>query len=301
MMLYEEGAFELKDPVARFLPDVRRQSRVPQRQRLQAGHRSAHRADPDLAPAHAHRRPDVRVPPPARHRRDLPVARLRVGCADGHRPRGGVRSLGRAAARAPAGSRVELRRRHRRARAECRGGVGDERSTSSSASGSSARSACATPPSTCPRARWRARPACTARSPGTGRAVPSLDGSGAHLGPPVPVRWRWAVGHRRRLPPLLPTSCSGAASSTASRLLGTRTVDYMTRNHLPGGADLERFGRPLFSETTYDGVGFGLGFSVIDRSGAQQGARLAGRVRVGRRGEHGVLVRSARADRRGVR
>jgi CubicO group peptidase (beta-lactamase class C family) len=38
----------------------------------------------------------------------------------------------------------------------------------------------------------------------------------------------------------------------------------MTRNHLPGGADLERFGRPLFAETSYDGVGFGLGFSVID-------------------------------------
>ncbi len=46
------------------------------------------------------------------------------------------------------------------------------------------------------------------------------------------------------------------------RLLGSRTVDYMTRNHLPGGADLEAFGRPLFAETSYDGVGFGLGFSV---------------------------------------
>jgi CubicO group peptidase (beta-lactamase class C family) len=48
------------------------------------------------------------------------------------------------------------------------------------------------------------------------------------------------------------------------RLLGTRTVRYMTRNHLPGGADLEAFGRPLFSETTFDGVGFGLGFSVVE-------------------------------------
>jgi CubicO group peptidase (beta-lactamase class C family) len=36
----------------------------------------------------------------------------------------------------------------------------------------------------------------------------------------------------------------------------------MTRNHLPGGFDLETFGRPLFAETTFDGVGFGLGFSV---------------------------------------
>ncbi|HEX8930764.1 MAG TPA: serine hydrolase domain-containing protein [Actinomycetota bacterium] len=47
------------------------------------------------------------------------------------------------------------------------------------------------------------------------------------------------------------------------RLLGTRTLRYMTRNHLPGGADLEAFGRPLFAETTFDGVGFGLGFSVV--------------------------------------
>jgi CubicO group peptidase (beta-lactamase class C family) len=46
------------------------------------------------------------------------------------------------------------------------------------------------------------------------------------------------------------------------RLLGSRTVDYMVQNHLPGGADLEQFGRPLFAETSFDGVGFGLGFSV---------------------------------------
>lgn len=46
------------------------------------------------------------------------------------------------------------------------------------------------------------------------------------------------------------------------RLLGSRTIDYMSQNHLPGGADLETFGRPLFAETTYDGVGFGLGLSV---------------------------------------
>ena len=56
----------------------------------------------------------------------------------------------------------------------------------------------------------------------------------------------------------------GGGELDGVRLLGTRTVDYMTRNHLPGGADLEAFGRPLFAETTFDGVGFGLGFSVVD-------------------------------------
>jgi CubicO group peptidase (beta-lactamase class C family) len=50
------------------------------------------------------------------------------------------------------------------------------------------------------------------------------------------------------------------------RLLGTRTIRYMTENHLPGHVDLEAFGRPLFSETTFDGVGFGLGFSVVQDS-----------------------------------
>jgi len=49
-----------------------------------------------------------------------------------------------------------------------------------------------------------------------------------------------------------------------ARLLGTRTIEYMTQNHLPDGVDLEEFGRPLFAETTFEGVGFGLGFSVVD-------------------------------------
>jgi CubicO group peptidase (beta-lactamase class C family) len=48
------------------------------------------------------------------------------------------------------------------------------------------------------------------------------------------------------------------------RLLGPRTVDYMTANHLPGGVDLEAIGRPLFAETTFSGIGFGLGFSVVE-------------------------------------
>jgi CubicO group peptidase (beta-lactamase class C family) len=48
-----------------------------------------------------------------------------------------------------------------------------------------------------------------------------------------------------------------------ARLLSPRTVSYMTRNHLPGNADLQQFGRPLFAETRYDGVGFGLGFAAV--------------------------------------
>jgi CubicO group peptidase (beta-lactamase class C family) len=47
------------------------------------------------------------------------------------------------------------------------------------------------------------------------------------------------------------------------RLLGSRTIAHMVRNHLPGNQDLETFGRPLFAETPLRGVGFGLGFSMV--------------------------------------
>jgi len=60
------------------------------------------------------------------------------------------------------------------------------------------------------------------------------------------------------------------------RLLGTRTVDYMTRNHLPGNVDLEAFGRPLFAETSFDGVGFGLGFAVVLDAAANKVLRSEG-------------------------
>jgi CubicO group peptidase (beta-lactamase class C family) len=36
----------------------------------------------------------------------------------------------------------------------------------------------------------------------------------------------------------------------------------MTSNHLPAGRDLPAMSRSLFSEATYNGIGFGLGFSV---------------------------------------
>jgi CubicO group peptidase (beta-lactamase class C family) len=36
----------------------------------------------------------------------------------------------------------------------------------------------------------------------------------------------------------------------------------MTSNHLPGGFDLPGLSRSLFSEATYNGIGFGIGFSV---------------------------------------
>jgi CubicO group peptidase (beta-lactamase class C family) len=47
------------------------------------------------------------------------------------------------------------------------------------------------------------------------------------------------------------------------RILGSRTLRYMTRNHLPGGAMLTSLARGQFAETAYEGMGFGLGFGVL--------------------------------------
>src|ERR1700686_521452 len=46
------------------------------------------------------------------------------------------------------------------------------------------------------------------------------------------------------------------------RLIGPKTLAQMTSNHLPGGRDLPEMSRSLFSEATYNGIGFGLGVSV---------------------------------------
>ena len=46
------------------------------------------------------------------------------------------------------------------------------------------------------------------------------------------------------------------------RLVGPKTLQLMTANHLPGGKTLPELSRSLFSEATYHGIGFGLGFSV---------------------------------------
>jgi CubicO group peptidase (beta-lactamase class C family) len=47
------------------------------------------------------------------------------------------------------------------------------------------------------------------------------------------------------------------------RLLAPKTLKLMTANHLPGGQDLTRLSRSLFSESTNAGIGFGLGFAVV--------------------------------------
>ena len=51
----------------------------------------------------------------------------------------------------------------------------------------------------------------------------------------------------------------GGGALEGTRLLGRKTVELMTANHLPGGVDLPQLSRSMFSEAAYSGVGFGLG------------------------------------------
>jgi CubicO group peptidase (beta-lactamase class C family) len=54
----------------------------------------------------------------------------------------------------------------------------------------------------------------------------------------------------------------GRGELDGARILGRKTLELMTANHLPGGGDLAGVALGRFAETVYDGVGFGLGFSV---------------------------------------
>jgi len=103
---------------------------------------------------------------------------------------------------------------------------------------------------------------CWTMKPGEGRVLYDRGGSGA---------WSRA--------PRLVSGGGGLVSSTLDyhrfctmllnggtldgvRIVGRKTLDLMTRNHLPGGADLSSISRSLFSEATNAGTGFGLGFAM---------------------------------------
>ena len=72
-----------------------------------------------------------------------------------------------------------------------------------------------------------------------------------------------AADYHRFTQLLLPRADSPAGELDGVRLLSPRTVAYMGRNHLPGGLDLATFGRPINAEAPQRGFGFGLGFAVV--------------------------------------
>ncbi|RYY26524.1 MAG: class A beta-lactamase-related serine hydrolase [Sphingomonadales bacterium] len=56
--------------------------------------------------------------------------------------------------------------------------------------------------------------------------------------------------------------CLNGGELDGVRIVSRKTIDLMTRNHLPNDSDLAAMSKSLFSETTNAGVGFGLGFAI---------------------------------------
>ena len=105
------------------------------------------------------------------------------------------------------------------------------------------------------------------RHPGTKKATPlSMAGAAAKSKPTCQMGGGGMVstmGDYMRFADTLRRGGVADPTVGGARLLSPRTVAYMTTNHLPGNADLSEIGRPIFSETTQEGFGFGLGFSVL--------------------------------------
>lgn len=60
------------------------------------------------------------------------------------------------------------------------------------------------------------------------------------------------------------TMCLNGGSLDGARIVGRKTLELMTMNHLPGKATLADLSRSLFSEAANAGTGFGLGFAVTE-------------------------------------
>ncbi|WP_066794716.1 serine hydrolase domain-containing protein [Sphingomonas soli] len=58
------------------------------------------------------------------------------------------------------------------------------------------------------------------------------------------------------------TMCLNGGELDGVRIVSRKTIDLMTRNHLPNDSDLAAMSQSLFSETTNAGTGFGLGFAI---------------------------------------
>jgi CubicO group peptidase (beta-lactamase class C family) len=104
--------------------------------------------------------------------------------------------------------------------------------------------------------------ACYAVTPNGGTMVSDDSASSIYLEPPAMLSGgggmvSTAADYLRFCRMLL-----GGGTLDGAQVLSPKTIELMTLNHLPDGKDLPTLSRSLFSEVTYNGVGFGLGFAV---------------------------------------
>ncbi|MDG2211296.1 MAG: serine hydrolase [Acidimicrobiales bacterium] len=72
------------------------------------------------------------------------------------------------------------------------------------------------------------------------------------------------------------TMLLNAGAFGEEQIIGRRTLELMTMNHLPQGKLLNEVGQSTFSETALAGMGFGLGFSVLMDPAANAGLGTIG-------------------------
>ncbi|PKB25209.1 CubicO group peptidase (beta-lactamase class C family) [Novosphingobium kunmingense] len=103
---------------------------------------------------------------------------------------------------------------------------------------------------------------CYSMVPGKGRVLTDRGADSAWSRPPRLVSGggglvSTALDYNRFCQMLL-----NGGSYDGARIVGRKTIDLMTQNHLPDGGDLASWSKSMFSEASNAGVGFGLGFAV---------------------------------------
>ncbi len=61
-----------------------------------------------------------------------------------------------------------------------------------------------------------------------------------------------------------------------TRILGRKTVEFMALNHLPDNKDMAAMGQPVWSESSAEGIGYGLGMAVVVDAATTQLLRSTG-------------------------
>jgi CubicO group peptidase (beta-lactamase class C family) len=61
-----------------------------------------------------------------------------------------------------------------------------------------------------------------------------------------------------------------------TRILGRKTVEFMAVNHLPDNKDMAAMGQPVWSESSAEGIGYGLGMAVVLDAATTQVMRSTG-------------------------
>jgi CubicO group peptidase (beta-lactamase class C family) len=103
---------------------------------------------------------------------------------------------------------------------------------------------------------------CYAIVPGKGRVLYDAGAASAWAKPPTQISGggglvSTALDYHRFC-----SMCLNGGVLDGARIVSRKTVDLMTRNHLPGNSDLSSMSQSLFSEASNAGTGFGLGFAV---------------------------------------